>query len=85
MIFSLGGGDITISGAADVAVCLLLLFCSVELSAFFFWYVGGGSVIKDLLPEMALWEMHSGAKMVPFCCVFKVSGGSLPDYSLKLL
>lgn len=85
MIFSLGGGDISFSGAADVAICLLL-FCSVELSAFFFfWYVGGGSVIKDLLPEMALWEMHSGAKMVPFCCVFKVSGGSLPGCSLKLL
>lgn len=80
-------GDFSFSGAADVAVCFLL-FCSVEPSAFFFfffWYVGGGSVIKDLLPEMALWEMHSGAEMVAFCCVFKVSGGSLPGCSLKLL
>lgn len=85
MIFSLGGSDITFSGAADVAVCLLL-FCCVELSAFFFFGMWGVAlVIKDLLPEMALWEMHSGAKMVPFCCVFKVSGGSLPDCSLKLL
>lgn len=66
---------------------LFVYYYSAALSflPFFFWYVGGGSVIKDLLPEMALWEMHSGAKMVPFCCVFKVSGGSLPGCSLKLL
>lgn len=41
-------------------------------------------MIKDLPSEIALWEMHSCAKMVPFCFVFKVSGGSLPGSSLKL-
>lgn len=66
VIFFLGGGDINFSGGGDVAICLLL-FRSAELSDYF---LGSGSVMEALLPEMALWEMHSGAKMVPFLLCF---------------
>lgn len=70
----------------ELPMLLFVYYYSAALSFLpLFLYVGGGLMMKDLLPEMAVWEMHIGAKMVPFCCVFKVSGGSLPGCSLKLL
>lgn len=67
VIFFLGGGgDINFSGGGDVAI-FLLLFGGAELSGYF---LGSGSVMEALLPEMALWEIHSGAKMVPFLLCF---------------